>query len=193
MGQEVVLFHSALGLRPAVSQLAARLRAAGHQVHTPDLFDGEVFDRLEDGVKKRDAVGIPALIGRAQQAVAGLPAELVYAGFSMGTAPAELLAATRPGARGAILMHGALAPAAIELPAWPRVPVQVHYSGHDPWVDAADVNALAAAARAAGVPTEVHVYERGGHLFADPGLADFDPESARLMEERVLGFLTSLG
>ena len=43
---EIVLFHSALGLRPGVTAAADRLRAAGQTVHTPDYYDGEVFDDL---------------------------------------------------------------------------------------------------------------------------------------------------
>jgi dienelactone hydrolase len=100
MSQEVVLFHSALGLRPAVHEFADRLRAEGHTVHTPDSFDGEVFDDLEDGFRKRDALGIPELMGRAQASVADLPSPIVLAGFSMGTGAAEFFAATRPGAQG---------------------------------------------------------------------------------------------
>ena len=99
MSHEIVLFHSAQGLRPAVRAGANRLRAAGDRAHTPDLFDGEVFDDLPTGVRKRDALGIPELMRRAQAAVASLPAGLVYAGFSMGASAAEFLAATRPGAR----------------------------------------------------------------------------------------------
>jgi dienelactone hydrolase len=189
MGQEVVLFHSALGLRPAVREFADRLRAEGHIVHTPDSFDGEVFENLEDGMSKRDALGIPALLGRAQAAVAGLPSQIVFAGFSMGTGAAEFLAGTRPGAKGAILMHGALAPAGIGLEAWPPVPVHVHYAHGDPLVDVEQVRALEAAAQASGVTAEVHVYDGVGHLFEDAGLADHDPAAAQLMLERVLAFL----
>jgi dienelactone hydrolase len=94
LGQEVVLFHSVLGLRPAVGAFADQLRAAGHTVHTPDLFDGEVFDSLEDGARKRDATGIGELMRRARAAVANLPAEIVVAGFSM--APARLSSWPRP-------------------------------------------------------------------------------------------------
>jgi dienelactone hydrolase len=112
VGQDVVLFHSALGLRPAVYEFADRLRAEGHTVHTPDSFEGEVFDSLEDGMRRRDEIGIPELMSRAQAAIADLPG-LVFAGFSMGTSAAESLAGTRPGTRGAILMHGALDPARI--------------------------------------------------------------------------------
>lgn len=192
MSQDVVLFHSALGLRPAVEGFAERLRSAGHTVVTPDSFDGEVFDDLDEGAAKRDALGIPELIGRAQAAVADLPSGLVYAGFSMGTGAAELLAATRPGARAAILMHGALAPSEIGLEAWPPVPIQVHYAEGDPEVDVEQVRELEAAARAAGVPVEVHVYDRLGHLFEDPDLPNHDPEASELLTKRVLAFLDEL-
>jgi dienelactone hydrolase len=193
MTQEVVLFHSALGLRPAVLDWAVFLRAAGHQVHTPDSFDAEIFTRLEDGTRKRDALGVPELIRRAQAAVASLPAGLVFAGFSMGAAAAQFLAATRPGARAAILMHGALSPAAAGVAAWPaEVPVQIHYAKKDPSIDREHVRALESAVRAAGSPFEVHTYPGRNHLFSDAGHEDHDPASAQLMQERVLVFLAGL-
>ena len=106
---EIVLFHSALGLRPGVIAAAHRLRAAGHTVHAPDYYDGEVFGDLEEGLRKRDALGYQEVARRAkEEAVAGLPAGLVFAGFSLRAVPAELLAAGRPGARGAVLMHAAV-------------------------------------------------------------------------------------
>src|SRR3712207_6052470 len=105
---EVVLFHSVLGLRPGVTAAADRLRAAGHTVHTPDLYEGEVFDDLEAGSRKDEALGYQEIARRAREAVAGLPEGLVYAGFSLGAVHAELLAASRPGALGAVLMHGAV-------------------------------------------------------------------------------------
>lgn len=138
---EVVLFHSVLGLRPGVIAAADRLRAAGHTVHTPDYYDGEVFDDLDDGARKRDALGYQEIARRAREVVAGLPAGLVFAGFSMGAVPAELLAAGRPGALGAVLMHGAAPVEGLSeffgVDRWPEgVPVQVHYAAEDPWVEA---------------------------------------------------------
>ena len=97
---EIVLFHSVLGLRPGVIAAADRLRAAGHTVHTPDLFDGEVFDDLDAGLRQEEALGYQEISRRAREAMAGLPAGLVFAGFSMGAVHAELLAAARPGSRG---------------------------------------------------------------------------------------------
>jgi dienelactone hydrolase len=193
MSQHVVLFHSALGLRPAVLDWAVRLRAAGHQVKTPDSFDAQVFTRLEDGSRKRDELGIPELIRRAQAAVADLPPGLVLAGFSMGAAAAQYLAATLPGAKGAILMHGALRPEEIGVKAWPAgVAVQIHHSKKDPLVDTDKVKALQAAVKGAGAPVEVHVYPGDKHLFADAASDDFEAQSAQLMEERVLAFLGGL-
>ena len=192
MRQEVVLFHSALGLRPAVRAFADRLRAAGHVVHTPDSFDGEVCDTLAEGIVKRDRLGIPELIARAQSAVADLPPEIVLAGLSMGTGAAEFLAGTRPGARAVVLMHGAFAPGSFGIDPWPHVPVQLHYANGDPGVDVEDVAALEAAARAVDAAIDVHRYGRGGHLFEDPDYDGYDPRSAQLMTGRVLRFLDRL-
>jgi dienelactone hydrolase len=190
---DVVLFHSAQGLRRDVTAWANSLRSAGHEVRTPDLFEGATFERLEDGVAHRDSIGIPELMRRATDAVDGLPSELVYAGFSMGAPPAEILCATRPGARGALLMHGVAPVEALGVEAWPSgVPVQVHHAVGDRWVDASAVEALANLARASGSSIEVHTYPGDGHLFADPDAPEYDRDSAELMLQRELAFLESV-
>ncbi len=192
MSEHIVLFHSALGLRPAVKVFADRLSEAGHIVHTPDLYDGEVFDDLEHGMKKRESLGTQELAMRAQDAVADLPSSLVYAGFSMGAAAAEMLAGTRPGARAAVLIHGALSPTAMGLQRWPAVPVQVHHAADDPLVDPQEVTSLGYAVWAADVTFDEHVYDGAPHLFEDrdlePGYDDF----AEGMLQRVLSFLDDL-
>jgi dienelactone hydrolase len=189
--REIVLFHSVLGLRPGVLRWAERLRAEGHVVHTPDLYDGEVFDTYEAGFAKLEAIGgIAAVMERTHAAAAHLPADVVYAGFSNGGGSAQLLALTRPGARGAVLMHAALPVEAFGADAWPAgVPVQVHYAEHDPFREQAEVDALAGAVRASGTPYEAWDYPGDGHLFADPDLAEFDAANAELMFGRVVDFL----
>jgi dienelactone hydrolase len=186
---EVVLFHSALGL--GVIAAADRLRAAGHTVHTPDYYDGEVFDDLDDGLRKRDALGMDEIFERATEAVAGLPGELVFAGFSLGALPAELLAASRPGAVGAVLMHSAVPVEAFGVERWPEgVPVQVHYAANDPQVEAEEeVAPLGNYVRGAGADFEEYTYPGSGHLFSDPDLPEYDRTSSEAMWERVLAFL----
>jgi dienelactone hydrolase len=191
---EIVLFHSVLGLRPAVLEWAERLRACGHAVYTPDLYDGEVFDDLATGMRAVEARGgIGWWMERTHAVASALPAEVVYAGFSNGGGSAELLALTRPGAVGAILMHAALPVEVFGASGWPAaVPLQVHYAEGDPFRDPAAVEALSAAARSAGARVEVCDYACAGHLFADPGFGDHDAEAADLMWERVQRFLSTL-
>ncbi len=191
---EVVLFHSALGLRPGVENAADRLRAAGHTVHTPDYYDGEVFEDLDDGLRKSDALGSAEIVRRAREAVAELPAGLVFAGISLGVVPAELLAASRPGALGAVLMHSAVPVEGFGefgVDRWPEgVPVQVHYASEDPWVETEEeVDPLRKAVTRAGAAFEAHTYPGSGHLFADPDLPEYDRASSEAMWRRMLDFL----
>ncbi len=182
---QILLFHSALGLRPGVHAFADYLRAAGHAVHLPDYYDGNVFDQLADGVAYRDSLGIAEIAARATAAAADLPPDVVYAGFSLGSGPAQLLAQTRPGARGALLFHGALPAAAFETP-WPAsVPLEVHSMDHDEWVDLEVAHELVGGAE----DGTLHLYSGSAHLFADPGHSDYDAAASVTMRERVLSFL----
>lgn len=189
---EIVLFHSVLGLRPGVTDAAERLRAAGHTVHTPDLYGGKVFDDYTTALQWVESIGgIPELISRTQAAVADLPEDVVFAGFSNGGASAELLAATRPGAKGALLLHAALPVAALGVSAWPgHVPVQVHYAADDPFREEELLDAFAAEVRSSGASYEFFEYPVSGHLITDPSLpGEYHQESAETLFARVLEFL----
>ena len=70
---EVVLFHHAQGLTPGVIAFADQLRASGHTVHTPDLFDGHTFDTLEEGLGYAGKVGFGAVTDRGVRAAEGCP------------------------------------------------------------------------------------------------------------------------
>jgi len=192
--QEVVVYHSAYGLRPAVIEFADKLRLAGHIVHTPDLYDGEVFSDRNEVVRKIQELGFDKLLERAAAAVEKLPHSLVYAGFSNGGACAELLAATRPGARGAILMHAPLMVRDLGWKVWPsNVPVQVHFADKDPIRNQAVVDALGVKVRQSGSNFEQFDYDAPGHLFSDSALPAYDANAAELMTTRVLDFLDGIG
>lgn len=192
---EVVLFHSVLGLRPGVLEAAERMEAAGHKVHVPDLYDGHPpFDTYEPAMQLQEQIGFAELSRRAEAAVADLPNNLVYAGFSMGVAPAEMLAAKRAGARGALLIAGANSLQWFGVEAWPgTVPVQVHYATDDPYREQDELQAFAAAVQSSGAPYVLFEYPVSGHLFTDPGLGDeYHAQSADLLYTRVLEFLGNL-
>src|SRR4029077_20148418 len=129
---EVLLFHHAQGQTEGFHTFAEQLRAAGHTVHTPDLFEGRTFGTLEEGVAFAEQVGFGRIIERGTTIAGELPAELVYAGFSLGVLPAQKLAQTRPGARGAVLMYSCV-PMTEFGSAWPEdVSVQIHGMDADP-------------------------------------------------------------
>jgi dienelactone hydrolase len=186
---EVVLFHHAQGLTPGVVAFADELRRAGHTVHTPDMFEGRTFDTVEAGVRHAGEIGFGEVIERGLRAVEGLPAELVYAGFSLGVLPAQKLAQTRAGARGALLFQ-ACVPVSEFSSAWPDgVPVQVHAMDADPFfVDEGDIDAARALVEEAK-DAELFLYPGDQHLFADSSLPSYRPEAAALLTRRVLDFL----
>jgi len=188
---EVLLYHHVLGLTPGVLAFADELRSAGHTVHTPDLFDGRTFPDIEKGVQHAREVGFGAIIERGVRAADGLPAGLVYAGFSLGVLPAQKLAQTRTGARGALLFY-ACVPVSEFGTSWPQgVPVQVHGMDADPsFIDEGDIDA--ARALVASTPqAQLFLYPGKQHLFAEEGLPDYDPSAATLLRQRVLAFLAA--
>ena len=188
---EIVLYHHAHGLTPGVRAIADELRAAGHTVHTPDLYDGNVFDDLEEGVGYARQTGFGEILERGVRAADDYPNEVVYAGMSLGAMPAQKLAQTRPGARGAVLLHGAI-PASEFGDAWPAdVPLQIHLMEQDEWALEGDLDAARELDETVE-RAELFTYPGDKHLFTDSGLADYDERAAAQVKQRVLAFLDSV-
>ena len=184
-----MLYHHAQGLTTGVDAFAAELRRGGHTVHVPDLYEGHTFDTLENGLAYATKAGFDTLMERGVAAAEGLSDALVYAGFSLGVMPAQRLAQTRPGAKGALLFHACL-PVSEFGPAWPAdVPVQVHGMDADPFfADEGDLDA-ARALVASSPRAELFLYPGKEHLFADSSLPSHDEAATALLTRRVLDFL----
>jgi len=185
---EVLLFHHALGLTEGIETFANELREAAHTVHTPDLFEGRTFASIDEGVGYASEVGFGEIMARGARAADDLPSDLVYAGFSLGVVPAQRLAQTRPGARGALFCYSCLP--ASEFGGWPAgVPVQIHGADADPiFIDEGDVDAARELVASAD-DAELFLYPGDQHYFADPTLPSYDAEAAGLLRQRVLEFL----
>ena len=188
---EVLLFHHAQGLTPGVHAFADELRAAGHTVHAPDLFDGRTFDRIDEGVAYIEEIGFDEMRERGVRLADDLPPELVYAGFSFGVLPAQKLAQTRPGARGALLFYSCI-PISGEwaFGPWPDgVPVQIHGMDADPvFVGEGDVDAAREIVNSVD-DAELFLYPGDQHYFADSSLPSYDAEATALLTRRVIEFL----
>ena len=186
---DVLLFHPALGQTPGFLSFADELRAAGHTVHAPDLYDGKSFPTLDEGMANARSIGFQSLLDQGIAAADGLPDSVVYAGFSLGVMPAQSLAQTRPGARGAVLLDSAI-PLGEFAADWPTgVPVQVHGGEADEFfMDEGDVDAARQVVAAAD-DGELFTYAGCGHLFTDPSAPAYDADAAALVRQRVLDFL----
>jgi dienelactone hydrolase/uncharacterized damage-inducible protein DinB len=189
---DVVVFHHAQGLTDGVRRFADQLRKAGHRVTVPDLYDGKTFATLEDGIGYAQEIGFDTIIERGRAAAGGLPNEIVYVGFSLGVLPAQMLAQTRPGAKGALLLH-ACVPVSEFGDGWPGdTPVQVHAMDADPLFVEEDLPA----ARELVTMTwaaELFLYPGDKHLFTDSSLPAYDEAAVTLLMQRVLAFLSMAG
>lgn len=191
---EVLLFHHSLGLTPGVRAFAETLREVGHVVHLPDLYEGRTFPDIESGMGYVEQIGFDTILARGATVADGLPEELVFAGFSLGVVPAQMLAQTREGAQGALLFSSCI-PTSEFGDGWPLgVPVQVHGMDADPiFVDEGDLDAARALVEAAPGEAELFLYPGDAHLFADASLPSYDEHAARLLTERVVRFLDGIG
>jgi dienelactone hydrolase len=184
---EIVLFHPALGLTQGTLAFAHDLRAAGHTVHTPDLYEGATFADVDAGVRHVEQLGFGTVIQRGERAAAGLPSDVVYAGFSLGGLPAQKLAQSRPGAQGLLLFHAFVQPEQLGS-SWPHgLKAQIHMMEQDPWLG----EDLEAARQFVGRMPEValFLYPGKGHLFTDKTLTDYDAAAAGQLWDRVISFL----
>lgn len=189
---EVVLFHHVQGLTDGVRAFADQLRSGGHTVHTPDLFDGERPTTVDEGIAHVKGLG-DEVNERTTRALADLPEEVVYAGFSFGGSIAQEQAQTRSRARGALLYESCL-PITGEwaIGPWPDgLPVQIHGMDQDPFFALeGDLDAARELVATAGPElAELFVYPGDRHLFTDSSLPSYDADATALVAQRSRDFL----
>lgn len=190
---QVMLFHHAQGLTAGVHAFADRLRAAGHVVAVPDLYEGRVFASLDEGVAHAEEIGMDEVIARGVAAAADMPPATVFGGFSLGTLPAQRLAQTRPGALAALLYHGGVEPSWFG-DGWPAgVAAQVHGALDDPWMEWEEARGLIVEMSVAPAHGHLFTYPGDAHLFTDSSLDVYDAAATDLVIERTLELLAGLG
>jgi dienelactone hydrolase len=188
---DVLLLHHAQGLTEGVRAFANTLREAGHSVHAPDLYEGKTFPTLDDGLAYARQIGVDQVTERGVRSADGLPADLIYIGFSLGVLAAQDLAQTRPGARGAVLLEACAPPSEFGT-VWPAgVPVQIHGMSGDPFFAGEGDLVAAKELVEQAHDGELFVYPGDRHLFTDSSLPTYDAAAASLVSKRVLTFLAS--
>ncbi len=185
----IILFHSAMGLRELERAAAERFRVAGHEVHTPDLYDGQTATSSAEGFALMNTFGEDALAERALKACSGLPANAVLAGLSMGATLAARVWAKRAQTNGVLLIHGLG-----EIPKWVRsgLPVQAHIAEPDGFIPDEQVRTWPMTAFRVGLAAEIYTYDGVGHLYTDAACPDYDAAAAEQTWERSMTFLEGL-
>ncbi len=185
---DVVLFHHALGLTPGLLAIADELRAAGHTVTTPDLFEGRTFADIESGVAHAEEIGFDTIIERGIAAAAGADLDrFVAVGWSLGVMPAQRLAQTDPRVMAAVLCDSAV-PIEVFGGEWPAdVPVRVHLVDGDPFAE--EDRGAAEEIVAAAADGELVVHPGSGHLVADASAPAHDPVVARRILDSIVEFV----
>lgn len=188
----VVVFHHAHGLTEGVAEFVDQLRASGHEVLAPDLFDGQTFDSIEEGLAYVEDMGFEGFIERGVHAADAVGDDAVFIGFSLGVLPAQMLAQTRSATVGAILCYSCV-PVSEFGDSWPTdVPLQIHAMDGDPFfVGEGDIEA-ARAIVASDADADLFLYRGDEHLFADSSLPSYEPDAAALLIRRILAFLDGL-
>lgn len=185
---DVIVYHHALGVTAGVQAFADRLIAAGHRVMVPDLYEGETFATVDEGVEHAEAVGFDTIIDRGVAAATATDGRFAVVGFSLGVLPAQNLAQTHRRAAGAVLCHAAI-PLGTFADSWPEgVALQLHNAPDDGWGDFAEAEALAAAVPGA----ELFAYETSAHLAADSSTDDYNADIAEQIIGRTLALLAAL-
>lgn len=187
---EIIVLHHALGLTAGVEAFGNALAVAGHDVVTPDLFDGATFDTVDAGVAHAQTIGFDAIAEIGARAADACGDQIVVVGFSLGVLPAQKIAQQRPGVAAAVLCHSAI-PLGFFGETWPSgVALQIHAGERDPFVeeDREAIDQLIGTAP----NSELHWYDTSAHLVADATSTDYDAPLASLIVTRTLEFLARL-
>ena len=182
----IAMFHSVLGLRPMEIEGAERLRAAGHDVCLPDLFNGARTDNLEEGFSVKERIGWDAICARAREAAKALPQDAFLIGISMGAGVVAEIWPARPRTRGVALLHGL---ASVPRTARPGTKVQLHIGSRDTLFPPQEFSAWQQAARVSGLTIDAFTYNNAGHFFTDEGSPEYNKVATSLLWPRLLEFL----
>lgn len=207
----VILGHQLFGVDAPIREFADQLAAAGCLVAVPDLYHRTapgVELPQDDAGRARgfellhtlDRAEVLADISAAVDVLGGDPAQVSMVGMSMGGHVAYLAAAGLGLAATAVVYPGWLTGTEIALsrPS-PTVTLTPSITGRllfltggaDHVVLPADVAAVGAALREAGVRHEIVVYPAAPHAFMLPGAPTYRPEPAADASRRILELITA--
>jgi carboxymethylenebutenolidase len=210
----VIVLHGVLGLPPWTRAVAEELAAAGFValvVSRFSRFPGVTEEQLRSEGRTSQYLTEHFFLESQQEALGAIAHlrrlssvrqdRIAAVGFCGGGIQAVRLSIAAPALRAVVSFYGppALPPQyrhptdpihdLVDVGSQVRVPLQIHYGTADYAVRGADVERLAAAARASGAQVDVYSYEGATHAFYDNRGPAPNETAARLAHDRYLQFL----
>lgn len=187
----VVIVQEIFGLTDHIKDVCARFAKAGYVAMAPALFDrvapNTVID-YKDVAKGREVRGkisidemVADLTATVKEAANSGPVGMV--GYCFGGTLAWVSSSRIPGLGAAVGYYGGSINQYID--DRPKCPVLLHFAEHDHLVPLSDVETF----RARYPEMPIHVYEGAEHGFNCNARPMYNPEAAKLAEERTLAFL----
>jgi len=190
----VIVIQEIWGLNDQIKGIATRLAKEGYVALAPDLFEGKLLTKLEDGRKIREQISETMMLSDLQAAHAYLktlpnvvPKEIGSVGYCMGGGLSLLLACRNPELATAVVYYGRN-PSPIDLVKDIRCPILGNYAGADQGITEADVNLLRETLQKYGKTFDIKVYPGAPHGFFNETRESYRPEAAADSWKRVLDF-----
>jgi carboxymethylenebutenolidase len=187
----IVVIQEWWGLNDQIKGVADRFAKEGYRALVPDLYRGKVtLDAAEaEHLMSRLDFGDAATqdISGALRHLKTGGTKVGVIGFCMGGVLSILAAARTDDADAAVPWYG-LPPEGSMEPGDIKIPLQGHYALRDEHFTPAQVDALEAKLKEAGVNYAFYRYE-ADHGFGNETGERYDPESAKLAWQRSLDFL----
>jgi len=187
----LVVVQEIFGVNSYVRRVCDRYAAQGYAVVAPALFDrvqrdvelGYSPEDVKTGAALRAQVADADTVSDIAAAAAALPAPCGILGFCWGGTVAWWGATRTDFFRAAVGWYGGGIHAARG--ETPHCPVQLHFGEQDGHIPMDHMRAI----QAAQLGIEIHCYPGAGHGFGCDDRASYDPEAAKLAEERTSAFL----
>ena len=187
----IVVLQEWWGLNDQIKGVADRFAKEGYRALVPDLYRGKVaLDVAEaEHLASRLDFGDAATqdISGALRHLKTGGTKVGVMGFCMGGVLSILAAARTDDADAAIPWYGLPPEGSIE-PGDIKIPLQGHFALRDQHFTPAQVDALEAKLKQAGVNYEFYRYD-ANHGFGNETSANYDPEATKLAWKRSLDFL----
>ena len=201
-GPGLVIFTEMWGVAPSKTEMAEDYARRGFCALVPNMFwrsefTGVVpFDQADKAWRRLNAFDWDRAVDDARTAVQWLrgsrfcASRIAAIGFCMGGRSA-FLAATRSGADAAISLYALGIAKHLDEVRNAAVPVQLHYGLTDEHIPAAEIDAVADAAKD-NPNVEVHRYPGAGHGFFTTGRPAYNAQAVAQATEHIDRLLLSL-